>query len=167
MARDRFFWPGPAEPLAKYTEPTQFAELEISVAPDQRARGRVPFDHARYLITTLGILGSAATGTGGAILVLYVAPRLTIVVIAELALALVAAVLIVGCGRIPVTEKNNGAKNHEGLERPSGCVLHDRLSPASCPFRRKALQKVAHRDVIGSAWARRGQSNARTFDGLG
>lgn len=112
MARDRLSIPGPAptELLAKSAEPTQFAELEISLGPDQRARGRVPPNQAHYLITMFGILGSTVTGTGGAVLTLYVAPRLIILALAELALAAAAAVLTAACGRIPVTRENRWGK---------------------------------------------------------
>ena len=120
MARDRWsiFGPAPTEPLAESAEPTQFAELEISVRPDRRARGRVPPDQAHYLITMLGILGSTVTGTGGAVLILYVAPRLIILALAELALALVATVLTAACGRIPVTRNNRWGKESRRPEAP-------------------------------------------------
>jgi hypothetical protein len=102
MARDRLstHGPAPADPLDESVEPSQLAELEISVGPDQRVRGRVPPEQAHHLVTMCGILGSVVTGTGGVVLTLNVAPSLTTLAFAQLALALVAAVLIAASGRI-------------------------------------------------------------------
>src|ERR1700734_1984232 len=89
-----------AERLTPSVEPpTEFAELGISVGPAGRARGRVPPDQAHHFITTFGILGSAVTGTVGAVLTLHITPVLTGLSLAELMLALVAAALIAFGGR--------------------------------------------------------------------
>ena len=92
--------PSAREPVP-VERPTPFAELEIQVGPAMpggRAKGRVPPDQANYLITTFGILGSAVTGTTGAVLTLRVAPGLTGLALAELVLALAAALIIAACG---------------------------------------------------------------------
>ena len=46
---------------------------------------------------TFGILGSVVTGTAGAVLTLRIAPRLTGLALAELVLALAAALIIAVC----------------------------------------------------------------------
>jgi hypothetical protein len=83
--------PAPAE------TPGPFAELEIQVGPAQpwgTAKGRVPPDQANHLISAFGALGSATAGITGAVLTLRINPHLTGPAYAELALALIAAVLI-------------------------------------------------------------------------
>jgi hypothetical protein len=70
-----------------------------------------------------GVLGSAITGTGGVILTLHIAPRLTPLAFAELALGFVAAVLITARGRAPVNgegkrERNSGDRKHTAGEPP-------------------------------------------------
>ena len=87
--------PVPAE------RPTSFAELEIQVgpaAPWGTAKGRVPPDQTNYFIMTFGVLGSVVTGTAGAVLTLRIAPGLTGLALAELILALAAALIIAACG---------------------------------------------------------------------
>jgi hypothetical protein len=87
------------------------AELMISIGPAPQqwgtARGLVPADQAHHLITTFGILGSVVTGTGGAVFTLH-ADAIALAY-AELALALVAVVLIALCGRAGVTVKRRQA----------------------------------------------------------
>jgi hypothetical protein len=87
--------PVPAE------RPTSFAELEIQVGPATpwgTAKGRVPPDQTNYFIMTFGVLGSVVTGTAGAVLTLRIAPGLTSLALAELILALAAALIIAACG---------------------------------------------------------------------
>jgi hypothetical protein len=93
--------PDPALP----EPPSPSARLTISVGPAQlglgTAEGTVPPDQAHHLITTFGIVASASTGIVGAILTLRIAPTLTAIAYAELALALIAVVIIAICGRNP------------------------------------------------------------------
>jgi uncharacterized membrane protein YeaQ/YmgE (transglycosylase-associated protein family) len=90
--------PSAREPVP-LERPTSFAELEVRVGPVPwgKAKGRVAPDQATYLIMTFGILGSVVTGTAGAVLTLRIAPRLTGLALAELVLALAAALIIAVC----------------------------------------------------------------------
>ena len=90
--------PSAREPVP-LERPSSFAELEIRVGPVPwgKAKGRVAPDQANYLIMTFGILGSVVTGTAGAVLTLRIAPRLTGLALAELVLALAAALIIAVC----------------------------------------------------------------------
>jgi hypothetical protein len=109
--------PVPTEPADLLPEPTGFAELEISLGPTPRARGRVPPDQAHYFITTFGMLGSVASGIGGAVLTLHVAAGLTGLALAELGLALAAALLIAICGQTQasrVSGRNKNSGNDKG-----------------------------------------------------
>jgi hypothetical protein len=97
--------------------PTSFAELEIQVGPAVpwgTAKGRVPPDQANYFIMTFGILGSVATGTAGAVLTLRIAPGLTGLALAELILALAAALIIAACG---LARERAGHTKHHRQER--------------------------------------------------
>jgi hypothetical protein len=81
---------------------TEDAELMISIGPAPpwgTAKGLVPADQAQRLVTTSGILGSLAVGIGGAVLTLRAGSGFTVPAYAELALALVCAVLIAVCSR--------------------------------------------------------------------
>jgi hypothetical protein len=88
----------PPDALTIFAEaPTVFAELEIQVGPAQQwgtAKGKVPPEQAHHLITTFGVLGSVVAGIAGAVLTLSIGSGLTAPALAELALALTAAVLI-------------------------------------------------------------------------
>ena len=98
--------------------PTVFAELEIQVGPAQpwgTARGRVPPDQAHYLIMTFGILGSAVSGTAGAVLTLRIAPRLAGLALAELILALAVALLIAACGLAREWAGRKGHRREGGI----------------------------------------------------
>ena len=90
--------PSAREPVP-LERPTSFAELEVRVGPVPwgKAKGRVAPDQASYLIMTFGILASVVTGTAGAVLTLRIAPRLTGLALAELVLALAAALIIAVC----------------------------------------------------------------------
>jgi hypothetical protein len=84
--------------------PDEPAKLALGVGPDRRwgtAEGTVPPDQARHLITAFCILGSAGTGIAGAVLTLRIAPSLTTPALAELILALAAAVLTAACSLTP------------------------------------------------------------------
>jgi hypothetical protein len=119
--------PADAEPPTQLTElaalaepPTQFAELEISFGPPPwSVKGTVPPDQAHHLITTFGILGSAVTGTAGAVLTLRIAPGLTSVALAVLVLAAAAVVLITACSSARAGGKSNRRKIPENQARPS------------------------------------------------
>jgi hypothetical protein len=82
--------PAPAE------QPTEYAELRISVGPPVSAHGTVPSGEAHRPTQTLGIMGSTVAGIGGTVLTIRIASGMTALVLAgaELALALIAAVLI-------------------------------------------------------------------------
>jgi hypothetical protein len=98
----------PAPDLAPAEPPTPSAVLTINTLPQQLARdvaGIVPSERTFHVITTASILGSAFAGIGGAILTLYLVPGSTLVGLAELLLALVAAVLIAVRGRIPASQE--------------------------------------------------------------
>jgi multisubunit Na+/H+ antiporter MnhB subunit len=76
--------------------PTTAAQLKIGLESVQfKAEGKVPPAGARHLITTVGIVGSVASSTAGAIIT-HGSPD---VAFAELVLGLVAAVLIAVRGR--------------------------------------------------------------------
>jgi hypothetical protein len=81
--------------------PSPRAELEISIGPSPKHWGtfwgRVPADQAHHLITTFGILGSATAGIGGAILTFQASGGRVALAYAELALALIATLLIAFC----------------------------------------------------------------------
>ena len=96
--------------------PSQHAELMISIGPAPQwgtAKGLVPASQAHHLVTTFGILGSLATGTGGAVLTLHADPSFTGPAYAELALALVSAILIAACSR--TRAKVKGRRQKAGL----------------------------------------------------
>jgi hypothetical protein len=82
------------------------AELQVSIGPSPKRwgtfRGRVPDDQARHLITTFGILGAATAGIGGAVFTPQGSSG-PAVDFGELALALIAAVLIALCARKEAT----------------------------------------------------------------
>jgi hypothetical protein len=90
------------------------AELQIDVGPPPKqwgsAKANVPADQAHHLITTSGILGSAATGIGGAAFTLQAVSGAVTLAYAELALAFVAAVLIAVCGRMEPSSKDRREK---------------------------------------------------------
>ena len=106
MARDSSpaLDPGAGEP------PTSSARLRIAVQPWGMAEGTVPPDQAHLLITIFGILSSASSGIGGAVLTVHVAPNLTTLAYAELALAFVATVFIGVCGLAPALRKRKRRK---------------------------------------------------------
>jgi hypothetical protein len=85
--------PAPAE------QPTEYAELRVSVRPVSVQR-TVPRGETHRIIATLGILGSAVAGIGGTVLTIRIAADMTAIVLggAELALALIAAILIALAG---------------------------------------------------------------------
>jgi hypothetical protein len=92
--------PGPAD------QPTEAAQLRIKA---ERMKGltaetTVPPADARYLITTFGITGTVATSTVGADFIMRAGASLDVhaapyIALAELALGLVATILIAVCGR--------------------------------------------------------------------
>ena len=109
--------PSAREPVP-IERPTVFAELEIQVGPALpwgTAKGRVPPDQAHYLIMTFGILGSAVTGTAGAVLTLRIAPGLAGLALAELILALAVALLIAACGLVRERASRKGNRREGGI----------------------------------------------------
>jgi hypothetical protein len=77
--------------------PTTCAKLEIQASPLMPCGptpGRMRPGQVNHLIMTLGVLGSTITGTAGAILIVRIAPRQAGLALAELALALAAALVI-------------------------------------------------------------------------
>lgn len=103
--------------------PTSSAKLTISLGPTQAsgsAEGTVPPDQAHYLITTFGILGCAMTGSAAAAITLRIGPAhdAPALALAELAFALIAAVLIAFCGRTPARHKSKRRKIPQGQPRP-------------------------------------------------
>jgi uncharacterized membrane protein YeaQ/YmgE (transglycosylase-associated protein family) len=96
------FGPGQAE------RPTWQAELRITSEQVQAgtitrrwgtAEGMVPTDQVNHLVTTFGIAANIVTGIAGAVVTLRLAPGLTVIALAELALALTGAGLIALCSR--------------------------------------------------------------------
>jgi hypothetical protein len=93
------FGPGQAE------RPTWAAELRITAEPAEMittwrwvtTQRTIPSDQADHLITTFGIAGSIVTGIAGAVVTLRTAPSLTVIALAELALALAGGALIALC----------------------------------------------------------------------
>ena len=108
--------------------PTARAKLDIQAGPLMRcaiAPGRMRSDHVNLLIVTLGVLGSAVTGTTGAILIVRIAPKQSGLALAELILALVAALVITVYGTYGMAWVR-GRRSRSGLaaHRPSvnrGC----------------------------------------------
>jgi len=100
----------PAAPAPAPAEtPTMFAKLEIQVGPAQpwqTANGKVPPDQANHPISMFGALGSAIAGIAGAVLTLRIGSGLTGPADAELALALISAVLI--ARRHPAGRRESG-----------------------------------------------------------
>ncbi len=86
---------------APLERPSPLAKLEIRVVPARSwgtAKDRIPPGQARYSTMTFGIVANVVTGTAGAVLTLRIAPRLSGLALAELILALAAAVLIAARG---------------------------------------------------------------------
>jgi hypothetical protein len=93
--------------------PTAYAELEIQAGPLMpcgTAPGRMRPDQVNHLIVTLGVLGSAVTGTAGAILIMCIAPRQARLALAELVLALAAALVIAVYGAYGMTWARGGQR---------------------------------------------------------
>ena len=81
--------------------PTSCAKLEIRAGPLMpcgTAPGRMRPDQVNHLIVTLGVLGSAVTGTVGAILIVRIAPGRPGLALAELVFALAFALVIAAYG---------------------------------------------------------------------
>jgi len=73
------------------------------------AKGKVPAEQARHLITTFGIVASVCGGIGGAVLTLRTASAPVALAFGELVVALAAAALIAACGRGPVRRTQDRA----------------------------------------------------------
>jgi hypothetical protein len=98
-----------ATPLDQAEPPTSSARLTITLRPiEGTADAHVPPDQAHHLITTFGLMGSAFTGTGAAVLTLNIAHGLTVPALAELGLALAVAVLIAASSRVPARKSRRG-----------------------------------------------------------
>jgi membrane protein implicated in regulation of membrane protease activity len=75
------------------------------LGPPSAHAGRGPPDQADLLITTIIILSSAIAGIGGAVLTLHIAANLTGLALVELALELMATLLIAVCSRARANRK--------------------------------------------------------------
>jgi hypothetical protein len=84
--------PVPHEPDPE--RPSPAAQLKITARQLGSAEGIVPPAAAKHLIAAFGILGCVTAGIAGAVLTLRIAPSLTTPALAELALALLSALLI-------------------------------------------------------------------------
>lgn len=111
--------------------------MKINVKSLGTGAGTVPPDQARHLVTTFGILGSVFSGIGGVVLTLHIAPRLGGLALAELVLALAAAVLIAACGRHQGDRKNARVTEGENMlsSGPGTCVPDEFTYPGSAPIR--------------------------------
>lgn len=81
--------------------PTSRAKLEIQAGllmPSDIAPGQMRSDRVKLLIVALGVLGSAVTGTAGAILIERIAPKQANLAFADLMLAFAAALVIAAYG---------------------------------------------------------------------
>jgi len=111
--------PGPGE------RPTTAARLTIKCEPigvnasteEADPVAAVSRPGRRYLIGTLGILGSVAISSAAAIVILRTAPGLVAIALAELALGLAGAALIAACHRTPRAERAQA--NPGPPERPA------------------------------------------------
>src|SRR6266567_1137653 len=74
-------------------QPTLSAQPRIEARLLGSAEGTVPSGEAHHLVTTFGMVGSAVTGTVGAVLTLRIDQHLADIALAELVLALVIAML--------------------------------------------------------------------------
>jgi hypothetical protein len=89
---------GQREPdLAEH--PTRSAQLKIDARLLGSAEGTVPSGEAHHLVTTFGMVGCAVTGTAGAVITLRIDQHLAGIALAELALALVIAMLVAAHSR--------------------------------------------------------------------
>jgi uncharacterized membrane protein YeaQ/YmgE (transglycosylase-associated protein family) len=103
--------------------PTWAAELWVIAEPVQAmgtTEATVPSRQVDHLITTFGIAGSIVTGTAGAVITLRLAPGLTVIALAELALALVGAVLIALCSRAHRSARTDGQPQDGGTASRAG-----------------------------------------------
>jgi hypothetical protein len=80
-------------------QPGPSAQLKIVARLLGTAEGTVPPREAHHLVTTFGLVGSAVTGTAGAVLTLRIDHGLVGIALAELVVALAIGVLIAACGR--------------------------------------------------------------------
>jgi hypothetical protein len=105
--------------------------MTITVGPAQSLRAAVPGDQAHHLITTFGILGSVCGGIGGAALTLR-NQSLAGLALAELALALAAAVLIAVCGLTRARQDERARRDElarqDVLARPDVLARQDVLA---------------------------------------
>jgi hypothetical protein len=102
------------------------ARLKINVKSLGTAAGTVPPDRPRHLITTFGILGSVVLGIGGVVLTLCIAPQLGGLALAELVLALAAAVLIAACDRHQSDRRNARMTEGENMLSSGPSTYHGR-----------------------------------------
>jgi hypothetical protein len=104
--------PVPAE------QPTSLAELEIWIdpaTPGQQGKGWPP-DQASYAVMTWGIVSSVVGGIAGAVLTVFIAPGHAGIALAELVLALTAA-LIIAAAR-PAQDRARHGNGHGQGNRP-------------------------------------------------
>ena len=107
--------------------PTSFAKLEIQAGPLMpcgTAPGRTPPDQVNHLIVTLGVVGSAVTGTAGAVLIVRIAPGQAGLALADLVLALAAALVIAAYGM--TRDRGRRSQPEPAVYRPSADKAADR-----------------------------------------
>lgn len=109
--------------------PTSCAKLEIQAGPLMpcgTAPGRMRPGQVNYLIVTLGVLGSAVTGTAGAILIVRIAPGQAGLALADLVLALAAALVIAAYGM--AWDRGRRSQPGPAASRPSADKAADRAA---------------------------------------
>ena len=114
--------------------PSPRAQIKIKVGPDRgwgSAQGSVPPDQAHHLITTFGVLGVAGMGIAGAVLTLRISAGLSGAAFAELAVALVAMVLIVACSLGRARRQEQGRERSHVPSAPGASGRPDKSNPAA------------------------------------
>jgi hypothetical protein len=95
------------------------------------AQGSVPPDQAGHLIATFGILGAAGVGATAAVLTVRISASLTGVAFGELAVALVAMVLIAGCSLGRARRQEQARQRSHGPDAPVSSGRPDHSTPAN------------------------------------
>lgn len=110
----------PIAPVEHAEQPTAWANVSVWLVPDWPAERRFPAGRVHHRMTMFGILGCAITGTLGAVLTLSIAPGLPGLALAELVLALAAALLISRCGCALASGGSNHRMIPHGRARRQG-----------------------------------------------
>jgi hypothetical protein len=93
----------------------------------------VPPSQARHLVTIAGILGSVITGAAAAVLTLHASTKLAVPAYAELALALIAAVLIAVCNLTEAKEQGTAQPSVMAAEQSQEITRPPEPEPAPDP----------------------------------